>query len=585
LPKGAQRPDVLLCGFFFSPFHALSRPFQRKTPAHGRPLGTLFFFLPTYAHLPKPLDRVRKTFFRTVSFAMEAGILPNSITTPSAVNDTTESNPVVSKKQAAAEQKARRDAHLLRLIDGTTWQNLDNYIVEDNVLKQMIGFDASLFSVDMLRKICGKLGYVSRKYTKAVCLETILKAHKDLQAYDGIEPNSSGNNDSTSIRCRLLNVLFSDACLSRFQMLGSKKTMAELDKGGAGQDKEFWEFVAVQFNDYENNQYGSLLVTSAYDKKLFFEKNVNPSVNVGSNKTWESLRKIYLLIQKDYRKKFERFKTSGNHESNFHDFCHGRLDTYYLHVCLQQRDANTLEVVIEDLPEEVQFESGVKPDVHNNSTISSNPSSRRSKRKSPAEVLEQHLKEKSRSSTEQNILATQKAVRVQLKSYCMGMKQLMSLNKYKESSANDVEQHQLLERMKSTIGVAVGNMEEAIKAGTIWCPLSQENVVANTPKKSNKMPRRSSSSSSNVVQTKRTILMSSSEKELSNCSDSDNEDYDTCLSEQKTFCCAGDYCWKEDLPKNFTVTCSLCGGKCHEHCTTKNQDTGAMNCDRCVRES
>jgi hypothetical protein len=92
---------------------------------------------------------------------MEAGILPNSITTPSAVNDTTESNPVVSKKQAAAEQKARRDAHLLRLIDGTTWQNLDNYIVEDNVLKQMIGFDASLFSVDMLQKICGKLGYVS----------------------------------------------------------------------------------------------------------------------------------------------------------------------------------------------------------------------------------------------------------------------------------------------------------------------------------------------------------------------------------------------------------------------------------------
>jgi hypothetical protein len=86
-----------------------------------------------------------------------------------------------------------------------------------------------------------------------------LKAHKDLQAYDGIEPNSNGNNDSTSIPCWLLNALFCNACLSRFQMLGSKKTMAELDKGGAGQDKEFWEFVAVEFNDYENNQYGSLL--------------------------------------------------------------------------------------------------------------------------------------------------------------------------------------------------------------------------------------------------------------------------------------------------------------------------------------
>jgi hypothetical protein len=171
--------------------------------------------------------------------------MQNSSATPSAVTDTAESNHVVSKKQAAAEQKTRRDAHLLHLIEGMIWQNLENYIVEDNVLKQMIDFDASLFSVDMLRKICGKLGFVGQKYTKAVCLETILKAYKDLPAYDGIEPSSNGNNDSISIHCRLLNVLFGDACLSRFQMLGSKKTMAELDKGGAGQYKEFWKFGAV----------------------------------------------------------------------------------------------------------------------------------------------------------------------------------------------------------------------------------------------------------------------------------------------------------------------------------------------------
>jgi hypothetical protein len=42
--------------------------------------------------------------------------------------------------------------------------------------------------------------------------------------------------------------------------------------------------------------------------------------------------------------------------------------------------------------------------------------------------------------------------------------------------------------MKLTIGVTVGNMEEAVKAGTIWCPLSQENFVANTPKKVIKCP-------------------------------------------------------------------------------------------------
>jgi hypothetical protein len=46
----------------------------------------------------------------------------------------------------------------------------------------------------------------------------------------------------------------------------------------------------------------------------------------------------------------------------------------------------------------------------------------------------------------------------------------------------------VLEHLKSTIGVAVGDMEEAIKAGTIWCPSSQEKVVANAPKKVIKCP-------------------------------------------------------------------------------------------------
>ena len=53
-------------------------------------------------------------------------------------------------------------------------------------------------------------------------------------------------------------------------MLGARKEMAERDKGGAGQDKEFWDDVAVAFNCYEGEKdYGALLLTSAYDKKLF----------------------------------------------------------------------------------------------------------------------------------------------------------------------------------------------------------------------------------------------------------------------------------------------------------------------------
>jgi hypothetical protein len=196
------------------------------------------------------------------------------------------------------------------------------------------------------------------------------------------------------VRCRLLNVILSDVLVTRFQMLGARKDMAELDRGGAGQDKSFWEDAALEFNDYspEKASYGFLVVTSAYDKKVFSDKNVDPSVKGGADKSWEALWSIYLLVQKDYKKKFERFKASGNHESNFHDFCHGRLDTYYLHFWLQLHDSNLLETVVEDLPEDVGFESNNNGD---ESTISTKGASTKIKRKTPADVLEKHLKEKS----------------------------------------------------------------------------------------------------------------------------------------------------------------------------------------------
>ncbi len=50
----------------------------------------------------------------------------NVIATPNAVNDSGEANPLVSKKQLAVEQKARREEHLLCLIEGTMWQNLES---------------------------------------------------------------------------------------------------------------------------------------------------------------------------------------------------------------------------------------------------------------------------------------------------------------------------------------------------------------------------------------------------------------------------------------------------------------------------
>jgi len=50
-----------------------------------------------------------------------------------------------------------------------------------------------------------------------VCLETILKAFRDLKAYESIDTNNSNSNiDSTSVQCRLLNVITSDAFVARY---------------------------------------------------------------------------------------------------------------------------------------------------------------------------------------------------------------------------------------------------------------------------------------------------------------------------------------------------------------------------------
>jgi hypothetical protein len=82
-------------------------------------------------------------------------------------------------------------------LESADWKSPSNFIVKDNVLKQMLGMDASLFNVDML-----KLGFISRKFNKAVCHETIINTVLDGKVYDSIDPASSSTaTDSTSLKC------------------------------------------------------------------------------------------------------------------------------------------------------------------------------------------------------------------------------------------------------------------------------------------------------------------------------------------------------------------------------------------------
>jgi hypothetical protein len=222
----------------------------------------------------------------TTSFGNEDGIFRcsrHTIAVSSAVGASSSSKNAdcipprkMPKDATRAARDKQRQIELNEMIDAADWKNPSNFIVEDNALKQILGMNASLFTVDMLRKICGKLSFISRKFNKAVCQETIIKVVLDGKVYDAIDPASSSTAaDSTSLRCRLLNVIKSEAFVSRLQFLGARKEMAELDKGGAGQDKAFWEDVSVEFNDYFKPDYSKLILSFLSDQKIFSEKQVN----------------------------------------------------------------------------------------------------------------------------------------------------------------------------------------------------------------------------------------------------------------------------------------------------------------------
>jgi hypothetical protein len=183
------------------------------------------------------------------------------------------SAPSCVTEKVGKDKSSQRISYLNRLIEHADWKDSNNFIVEDSVLKMILGMDASLFNVDTLCKICGKIGFTSHKFTKAVCHETIIKAVSDGKLYDSVDPTSSSTvNESTGLICRLLNVIMSDAFVTCLQLLGSRKEMAEIDKGGAGQDRTFWEDVLVEFNDCSNSDYGGLVLTSSTDKKILRRK-------------------------------------------------------------------------------------------------------------------------------------------------------------------------------------------------------------------------------------------------------------------------------------------------------------------------
>ena len=65
---------------------------------------------------------------------------------------------------------------------------------------------------------------------------------------------------------------------------------------------------------------------------------------------------IWKALNADYKAALTCFTISGTHDSNFYNFCYGKLDVYYLRKHLEKR-LNLNDMVVADLPQEVALSS------------------------------------------------------------------------------------------------------------------------------------------------------------------------------------------------------------------------------------
>ena len=95
---------------------------------------------------------------------------------------------------------------------------------------------------------------------------------------------------------------------------------------------------------------------------------INPGENVQSH-GWKKLRHLWRDVNSLYKEVLFNYTKSGNHESEFVNFCDGKMIAYYLRLFLDQKPGLN-ESVRAGLPEECQIESEKPIPSSNSSNIS-----------------------------------------------------------------------------------------------------------------------------------------------------------------------------------------------------------------------
>jgi hypothetical protein len=230
------------------------------------------------------------------------------------------------------------------------WTDVD--IDEDGNATGVLGSEFKELSSKQLRTICSRLNLKGVKNVKKQdMVDRLIIAHKNWNNYKTLQNRKQDTAPRKQVQCsfRLLNILFSDEFATPFASLGDAATRQSLDIGTAGNDEAFWVEVQKAFVTYHEN-YDVLLFHDA----IFSSIEINPGDIVHHD--WKKLRSIWKALNAEYKATLTRYTISGTHESDFYDFCNGKLDVYYLRKHLEQRP-NLNGTVEADLPEECALSS------------------------------------------------------------------------------------------------------------------------------------------------------------------------------------------------------------------------------------
>jgi hypothetical protein len=206
------------------------------------------------------------------------------------------------------------------------------------------------YSVVDLRKICGRLGIKNYKREKKNGMEIMIANWCNNLKHLG--PTTGCLKTKKEIQCpfRLMNILFSNAFADEFATIGNVASRESLDTGKAANNQGFWE--RVQFDFIRPNYLYDHLLFTDDDKILGNNKNIKCGLIIPHN--WRKLREIWKSVNVDYKVAKSNFTTSGTHDDNFYNYCHGKLAVYYLWKLLQQRpDINGM--VLAELPTECRL--------------------------------------------------------------------------------------------------------------------------------------------------------------------------------------------------------------------------------------